>query len=615
MSNIVIKPERISSGTPLVEFTGSLNGTSKITVGPYGGLEFALDYPGQEFSFVGGPISIESLSIDENLIVGGDLTVNGTMATVNTVNLEVKDAVIGLGFASGTVSITPAGDRGFIGSLNANDHVAFLWKDAASEFTLGRTQQSATGSLPVALTSYSNLHVANVQANIVTASLGFSGSLTKLVGGEDYLRCGKNISTTTGALGQVEIVANPGNVAYGVQYNENGYFTANANFKFTPNVTGGLNKAIISGRLERGFINSATGEYSHAEGYNTTADGGASHSEGQLTRTQGWYSHAEGENTLAAGQGSHTEGYFTTSSSGASYSHAEGYLTFANSSYAHAEGQYTKASGIGSHAEGYYATASANYAHAEGYYTVAFGQGSHAAGQYTIASGSGQAVVGKYNKRNNVDSLFIVGNGDDDVNARRSDIFLVNTGSVLVGSASLADDTFFYVGTKGAATNARFDGNMVVSGTFDVKNGSSNSVLSVNGSNVGVGTSSPSYKLEVNGDFAATTKSFVIDHPSKSGWKLRHGSLEGPENGVYVRGKANDSEILLPSYWKDLVLEDSITVQITPIGKTQSFFVSSISLDKIVLQFEPNGTTTPEYFYFVQAERKDAALVVEYEEV
>jgi hypothetical protein len=84
---------------------------------------------------------------------------------------------------------------------------------------------------------------------------------------------------------------------------------------------------------------------------------------------------------------------------------------------------------------------------------------------------------------------------------------------------------------------------------------------------------------------------------------------------VYVRGRANDSEILLPSYWKDLVLEDSITVQITPIGKTQSFFVSSISLDKIVLQFEPNGTTTPEYFYFVQAERKDATLVVEYEEV
>jgi hypothetical protein len=615
MSNIVIKPERISSGTPLVEFTGSLNGTSKITVGPYGGLEFALDYPGQEFSFVGGPISIESLSIDENLIVGGDLTVNGTMATVNTVNLEVKDAVIGLGFASGTVSITPAGDRGFIGSLNANDHVAFLWKDAASEFTLGRTQQSATGSLPVALTSYSNLHVANVQANIVTASLGFSGSLTKLVGGEDYLRSGAGITLATGSSGEVTITstitqASPGAPDTGVQYNSGGAFAASTNFTFAGNTVflsgslshGGNGNVALNGSHAEGIGTRAIGVYCHAEGESTLADSGNSygaHAEGYLATASFAYSHAEGEKTLASNRAAHAEGLMTLASG--EHSHAEGRFTTASMNFSHAEGESTLASGFSSHAEGYYTETTGNW--------------SHAGGQFTIASGSGQTVFGKYNKRNNTDSLFVVGNGTGVSNANRSDIFLVNESAVLIGSASLANDTFFYVGTKGSATNSRFDGNMVVSGTFDVKNGSANSVLSVNGSNVGVGTSSPSYKLEVNGDFAATTKSFVIDHPSKSGWKLRHGSLEGPENGVYVRGRANDSEILLPSYWKDLVLEDSITVQITPIGKTQSFFVSSISLDKIVLQFEPNGTTTPEYFYFVQAERKDATLVVEYEEV
>ena len=50
--------------------------------------------------------------------------------------------------------------------------------------------------------------------------------------------------------------------------------------------------------------------------------------------------------------------------------------------------------------------------------------------------------------------------------------------------------------------------------------------------NVGIGTSNTSYKLHVVGSFAATTKSFVIDHPTKSDMKLRYGSLEGPENGV-----------------------------------------------------------------------------------
>jgi len=35
--------------------------------------------------------------------------------------------------------------------------------------------------------------------------------------------------------------------------------------------------------------------------------------------------------------------------------------------------------------------------------------------------------------------------------------------------------------------------------------------------------------------------------------KLRYGSLEGPENGVYVRGKANQTTIELPDYWTGLV--------------------------------------------------------------
>ena len=64
--------------------------------------------------------------------------------------------------------------------------------------------------------------------------------------------------------------------------------------------------------------------------------------------------------------------------------------------------------------------------------------------------------------------------------------------------------------------------------TFDAANG-----------NVGIATTTPdtNYKLDVNGALAATSKSFVIDHPTKEGYKLRYGSLEGPEHGVYVRGK------------------------------------------------------------------------------
>ena len=778
MSNIVIRPERISNGTPLVEFTGSGGGTSKIEIAAAGGINFTLNESGQQYSFSGGPVSVESI------IITDDLTVNGTTTTINSVNLEIKDAVVGLGFASGTIA-EAAGDRGLIGGISGADNVTLLWKNAATEFALGRTQSSATGSLPIALSSYSNLHVANLQASIVTASLGFSGSLTRLTDGGAYLRAGPGIDIATGSGGWIEISSSvsvsPASPDRGIQYNDNGSFGASANFTFegdTVFLTGSLangngsiatglsshaegNNTIAFGSYSHAEGNNAKtgaadydgnwsggnsahaegaqtnafgqvshtegygtkagasgsagwsgGNYAHAEGYNTTAFGGSSHTEGTNTKTgvmgaddvwsgglsahaegdfttafgeashaegsgaqtgasgsAGWsggdYAHAEGNSTTAFGQASHAEGYLTKTGvmgaddvwSGGLRAHAEGNGTtaFGDNSHAeglgtqtgasgstgwsggasaHAEGEYTTAFGQGSHAEGnstqtgimgagdvwsgglhahaegYVTVAFGQASHAEGYYTTAIGDYSHAAGYYTIASGSsGQAVVGKYNKRDNTDSLFVVGNGDADTNGNRSDIFLVNTGSVLVGSASLAADTFFYVGTKGVATNSRFDGNMVVSGTFDVKNGLTNSVLSVSGSRVGINTSSPGYALEVNGDFAALTKSFVINHPSKPGWKLRYGSLEGPENGVYVRGRTSSSEIILPEYWANLVDENSITVNITPIRSKLTYFVSYIGVDKVCVEFDSQNV---EYCYLVQASRKDETFVVEF---
>jgi len=136
--------------------------------------------------------------------IQGDLTVNGTTVTVNTTNLEVKDAVIGLGFSSGTIAQT-AGDRGFIAGLSGADNATLLWKNTSSEFVVGRTTSSSTGSLPIALTSYANFRAANIQANIVTASLGFSGSHTKLADGTSFIIAGNNLSVTSASNGAITI--------------------------------------------------------------------------------------------------------------------------------------------------------------------------------------------------------------------------------------------------------------------------------------------------------------------------------------------------------------------------------------------------------------------------
>ena len=108
------------------------------------------------------------------------------------------------------------------------------------------------------------------------------------------------------------------------------------------------------------------------------------------------------------------------------------------------------------------------------------------------------------------------------------------------------------------------------------------------------------------------SKSFLIDHPTKEGMKLQYACLEGPENGVYVRGRATSEVIDLPDYWVGLVHEDSITVTLTPVGSAQSdLYVANIADNKVHLARESNQPI--DCFYIVNATRKDLEnLVVEF---
>ena len=108
-------------------------------------------------------------------------------------------------------------------------------------------------------------------------------------------------------------------------------------------------------------------------------------------------------------------------------------------------------------------------------------------------------------------------------------------------------------------------------------------------------------------------KPFDIPHPSKEGWRLRHACIEGPEVGVYFRGKLKNSNIIeLPWYWKDLVHMESISVQLQPIGAHQDIIVKRWDAEKIEVQAKPGFPIN--CFYHVYAERKDInPLITEYE--
>jgi len=110
-------------------------------------------------------------------------------------------------------------------------------------------------------------------------------------------------------------------------------------------------------------------------------------------------------------------------------------------------------------------------------------------------------------------------------------------------------------------------------------------------------------------------KPFDMVHPSRGeGQRLRYACIEGPEVGVYYRGRVRNKNnvITLPAYWRDLVHTDSISVQLQPIGAHQNVIVKRWDNEKIYLQAQ--GGMPVDCFFHVYAERKDVnKLVTEYE--
>ena len=115
------------------------------------------------------------------------------------------------------------------------------------------------------------------------------------------------------------------------------------------------------------------------------------------------------------------------------------------------------------------------------------------------------------------------------------------------------------------------------------------------------------------GSADARPKPFDIKHPNKDGWRLRYACIEGPEVGVYHRGRVRNEKIIkLPDYWKNLVDVESISVQLQAIGSHQDIIVKRWDSEFIYLQAQ--GGMPVNCFYHVYAARKDVnPLYVEYQ--
>ena len=108
----------------------------------------------------------------------------------------------------------------------------------------------------------------------------------------------------------------------------------------------------------------------------------------------------------------------------------------------------------------------------------------------------------------------------------------------------------------------------------------------------------------VGGSITGNSKNFSIPHPTKEGKRLVHSCLEGPEIGVYFRGRSTSATIEMPDYWDGLVHLDSMTVELTAVGPNQDLYVASIADDGDV-SVGSNTDTPLNYFYVIYGERKD----------
>ncbi len=93
-------------------------------------------------------------------------------------------------------------------------------------------------------------------------------------------------------------------------------------------------------------------------------------------------------------------------------------------------------------------------------------------------------------------------------------------------------------------------------------------------------------------------KTFVIDHPDDKEKYLVHGCLEGPEGGVYYRGRGEvGTPVTLPKYVPSLIKGEP-TIQVTPIYNGSVRTLNCSEYDIKANSFEVFGTEGPFYWTF-----------------
>jgi hypothetical protein len=317
-----------------------------------------------------------------------------------------------------------------------------------------------------------------------------------------------------------------------------------------------LNTATGDYAIAMGFGTNASRPYSIAMGYNTTASENYSTAMGGLTIASGYFSTAMGIETIAQGHFSTAMGSVTNASGQAStamgrgtiasgaYSTAMGYYTIAN--YAStAMGEMTTASGDTSTAMGFDTTALGETSTAMGLSTTASGVVSTAMGEMTTASGDTSTAMGRSTTASGAYSTAM---GD-------ATTALGETSTAMGTEINVSGDYSFGISLNDPASDYLV---------------TDNNVMAIMGGNVGIGTTSPTQRLEVNGSINISGIGFALFFPDgtnmttaasgsgipantisafyqetcPTGWIIADGTSGTPDlRGIFIRGAGTSGVI------------------------------------------------------------------------
>jgi len=109
-----------------------------------------------------------------NVIVGGNLTVNGTLTSINTTNVEVSDKTLELGKTVTPTEVTANGSGIFVTGTSAHN---FLYNSTTTSWNSSEHLNIATGKV-YAINGVSVLEATTLGSTVVGSSLTSVGTLT-----------------------------------------------------------------------------------------------------------------------------------------------------------------------------------------------------------------------------------------------------------------------------------------------------------------------------------------------------------------------------------------------------------------------------------------------------